>query len=198
MKKASHILYTIGKWLQLALVILAAIQALIMFIFSIVNFVDGEYGAGVALLLTCPLWLIIEVAAWIVVLIAIKKQKANSKDKAPHIMCIVAGVVAWNPCYIAGAILALIMISKGQEVEPIQAISKEQVQKAVKKDEKKEDVKDVDSKPVEEKKEEPKAEEKPEEKPVEEPKAEEKPEEKPAEAEEVEEAESAEEAKPAE
>lgn len=184
MKKASHILYTIGKWLQLALVIWGALQAIGMLIGSIVCFVNDNIGGGIGLLLACPIMLVVEVAAWIVVLIAIKKQKANSKDKAPHIMCIVAGALCGNLCYVVGAIFALILISKGQEVEPIQSISKEQVKNAVKKDKKEENVKDVESKPVEEKKEEPKAEEKPEE--------------KPAEAEEVEEAESAEEAKPAE
>lgn len=184
MKKASHILYTIGKWLQLALVIFGALYAIGMIIGSIVSFVNDEILAGVMLLLFSPAILIFEIAVWIVVLIAIKKQKANSKDKVPHIMCIVAGVIGQNYCYVVGAIFALILISKGQEVEPIQSISKEQVKNAVKKDKKEENVKDVESKPVEEKKEEPKAEEKPEE--------------KPAEAEEVEEAESAEEAKPAE
>ena len=182
MKKASRILYTIGKWYQLALVIFGALYAIGMIIGSIVSFVNDEIVSGVLLLLFSPVILVFEVAVWIVVLIAIKKQKENSKDKAPHIMCIVAGVIGQNWFYVVGAIFALIMISKGQEVEPIQSISKEQVKDAVKKEKKEENVKDVDSKPVEEKKEEPKAEEKPEEKPAEEPKAE---------AEEVEEAEEA-------
>lgn len=156
MKKAAHILYTIAKWWQLALVILAALYTVGGLIGAIIYFVNGEVALGIGLLLSSILWLAWEIAAWIVVLIAIKKQKEDSKNKAPHIICIIVGVLAGNPCYIAGAILSLIMIGKGQEVEPIQSISKEQVKGAVKKDkkeEKKEDVKDVESKekPAEEK-----------------------------------------------
>lgn len=157
MKKAARILYTIAKWWQLALVILAALYTLGGLIGAIICFVNSEVGLGISLLLTSILWLAWEIAAWIVILNAIKKQKEDSKNKAPHIICIIVGVLAGNPCYIAGAILSLIMISKGQEVEPIQSISKEQVKetaKKVKKDKKEESVKDVESKPVEEKKEE--------------------------------------------
>ena len=145
MKKAARILYTIAKWWQLALVILAALYTVGGVIGAIISFFDGEVGTGIALLVTSIVWLAWEVAAWIVILNAIKKQKEDSKSKAPHIICIVVGVVAGNPCYVAGAILSLIMISKGQDVEQIQSISKEQVQdtvKKVKKEEKPEEAKE--------------------------------------------------------
>lgn len=145
MKKAAHILYTIAKWWQLALVILAALYTVGGVIGAIISFVNGEVATGIALLITSVVWLAWEVAAWIVILNAIKKQKEDSKSKAPHIICIIVGAVAGNPCYIAGAILSLIMISKGQDVEQIQSISKEQVQdtvKKVKKEEKPEEAKE--------------------------------------------------------
>ena len=152
MKKAAHILYTIAKWFQLAYVILAALWSVVALIVFIVHTAAGDFPLGLGSLIASIIFLAIEIAAWIVINIAIKKQKEDSKDKAPHIICIVVGVISQNYLYVAGAILSLIMISKGQEVEPIQAISKEQVKSAVKKD-KKEDVKDVDSKekPAEEK-----------------------------------------------
>ena len=145
MKKAARILYAIAKWWQLALVILAALYTIGGVIGAIISFVNGEVATGIALLITSVVWLAWEVAAWIVILNAIKKQKEDSKSKAPHIICIVVGVVAGNPCYVAGAILSLIMISKGQDVEQIQSISKEQVQdtvKKVKKEEKPEEAKE--------------------------------------------------------
>lgn len=145
MKKAAHILYTIAKWWQLALVILAALYTVGGVIGAIISFVNGEVATGIALLITSVVWLAWEVAAWIVILNAIKRQREDSKSKAPHIICIVVGAVAGNPCYIAGAILSLIMISKGQDVEEIQSISKEQVQdtvKKVKKEEKPEETKE--------------------------------------------------------
>ena len=156
MKKAAHILYTIGKWFQLAYVILAALWSVVALIVFIVYTAAGDFPLGLGSLIGSIIFLAIEIAAWIVINIAIKKQKEDSKDKAPHIICIVVGVISQNYFYVAGAILSLIMISKGQEVEPIQAISKEQVKGAIKKDkkeEKKEDVKDVESKekPAEEK-----------------------------------------------
>ena len=142
MKKAAHILYTIGKWFQLAYVILAALWSVVALIVFIVYTAAGDFPIGLGNLIASIIFLAIEIAAWIVINIAIKKQKEDSKSKAPHIICIVVGVISQNYLYVAGAILSLIMISKGQEVEPIQAISKEQVQdtvKKVKKDKKEEE-----------------------------------------------------------
>lgn len=133
MKKTAHVFYTVGKWLQLALVILLAL--------CFVGFAIGLVFAAIAgdtywitycvtYLIVSFIYLGIEIAAWIVILNAIKKQNENSKSKAPHIMCIVAGAIA-NVCYLVGGILSLILVCRGQEVEPIQAISKEQVKNAV-------------------------------------------------------------------
>lgn len=140
MKKAAKIMYQIGKWYQLALIIFTALAAIGMIVGAIISFVNGEILYGVLLLIFSIVPLAVEIVVWIFVLIAIKKQKEDSKDKAPHIMCIVVGVLGENWFYVVGAILTLIMISKGQEVEPIQSITKEQVQGAVKKGKKEEAV----------------------------------------------------------
>ena len=140
MKKAAKIMYQIGKWYQLALIIFTALAAIGMIVGAIISFVNGEILYGVLLLIFSIVPLAVEIVVWIFVLIAIKKQKEDSKNKVPHIMCIVVGVLGENWFYVVGAILTLIMISKGQEVEPIQSITKEQVQGAVKKDKKEEAV----------------------------------------------------------
>lgn len=135
MKKAAKIMYQIGKWYQLALIIFTALAAIGMIVGAIISFVNEEILIGVLLLIFSIVPLAVEIVVWIFVLIAIKKQKEDSKAKAPHIMCIIVGVLGENWFYVVGAILTLIMISKGQEVEPIQSITKEQVQGAVKKEE---------------------------------------------------------------
>ena len=134
MKKTARVFYTIAKWLQLAVVILCALGVVAATIWFIIALVGGGWEAGASAfgtLLGMTFYLAIAVACWIVVNVAIKKQKEDSKSKAPHIMCIVIGVFS-NVCYLVGGILSLIMIAKGQEVEEIQGFSKEQVQSAVK------------------------------------------------------------------
>ena len=132
MKKTAHTFYIVAKWVQLALVILCALAVVGCTIAVIVSAItdNGWVAYWVARLIVSFIYLGIEIAAWIVVLHAIKKQNEDSKSKAPHIMCIVAGAFA-NPCYFVGGILSLILVCRGQEVEPIQAISKEQVKDAV-------------------------------------------------------------------
>lgn len=132
MKKTAHTFYIVAKWLQLALVILCALAVVGSTIAVIVSAIsdNGLLANWISSLVVSTIYLGIEIAAWIVVLNAIKKQNEDSKSKAPHIMCIVAGAIA-NVCYLVGGILSLILVCRGQEVEPIQAISKEQVKDAV-------------------------------------------------------------------
>lgn len=132
MKKTAHTFYIVAKWLQLAFVILCALAVVGSTIGVIVSAITANdmLVQWIAYLVASFIYLGIEIAAWIVVLNAIKKQNEDSKSKAPHIMCIVAGAFA-NVCYLVGGILSLILVCKGQEVEPIQAISKEQVKDAV-------------------------------------------------------------------
>lgn len=132
MKKTAHTFYIVAKWLQLALVILCALAVVGSTIAVIVSAISANDSLAhwISSLVVSIIYLGIEIAAWIVVLNAIKKQNEDSKSKAPHIMCIVAGAIA-NVCYLVGGILSLILVCRGQEVEPIQAISKEQVKDAV-------------------------------------------------------------------
>lgn len=148
MKKTAHVFYTVGKWLQLVAVILLALGIVGCGIAIAVYAVQAnEEGViyWVARAIVCFVYLLVEIAIWIVVGVAIRKQKEDSKSKAPHIMCIVAGAIG-NICYLVGGILSLILVIRGEDAGEIQAISKEQVKDVV--------AKDKEEKPVEETKEE--------------------------------------------
>ena len=136
MKKASEVMYRIGRIVAIILIPVFAIVSGIYLTLGIIDIIrEGEewthlIGESVRYGIHC----ILCVVALIIISIFYKKMAEDQKDKVPHIVLIVFGVIGSNPFLILGGIFGLVAIAQDGEEKPAEE-PKEEVQAEEKKEE---------------------------------------------------------------
>ena len=127
MKKTAEVFYKIARILAIVLVPILAVVAGIYLTLGIVHVIrEMEYASDFSNFAKYLVWSILAIVALIVTSIQFKRMAEDPKDKAPHIVCIVFGVLSGNPCFIVGAILNIIMICQNEEPQQVEAEKKEE------------------------------------------------------------------------
>ena len=127
MKKTAEVFYKIARILAIILVPLFFVLSAIWLTLGIIHVIrEMDYAKDFTEFARFLIHCILALVALIVTNIQFKRIEEDPKDKGPHIVNIVMGVLGCNPCFIVGAILSIILICQQEDKEEVQAEPKEE------------------------------------------------------------------------